>query len=89
MNASLGKYQEVVIALLTVFLVVTAVVQHAFLPGGDANFLDAAALLALGATYGKTSAANGYAKMTEAAHKRLDKIGAPPADDGIAGSPTS
>ena len=79
---TLGRYQEVIASLLTVFLVVAAVLQHAILPDGDANFLDAAALLALGATYGKTSAANGYAKQTEAAHKRLDKIGAPPADDG-------
>lgn len=80
---SLGKYGEIVTAALTVFLVVAAVIQHAVLPGGDANFLDAAALLALGATYGKQSAANGYAKQAEAAHKRLDKINAPPADDGL------
>jgi hypothetical protein len=80
----LGRYGELVTALLTVFLVIAAVAQHALLPTGDANFLDAAALLALGATYGKQSAANGYAKQVEAAHKRLDKIKAPPADDGQA-----
>ena len=82
-NTPMGKYSDVVTAVLTIFLVVSAVAQHALLPAGDANFLDAAALLAIGATYGKQSAANGYAKQAEAAHKRLDKISAPPADDGI------
>ena len=81
LTGSLGKYQEVVTAVLTVFLVVAAVATHAVRPDQPATFLDAAALLALGATYGKQSAANGYAKMAEAAHVRLDRMGAPPADD--------
>lgn len=84
MTGSLGKYQELVTALVTAFLVVAAVLTHAALPDADATFLDAAALLALGALYGKQSAANGYAKEARAAHKRLDAINAPPADDGQA-----
>jgi len=76
----LGKYQEFVTAVLTIFLVVAAVASHYFSPATDATFLDAAALLALGATYGRISAANGYAKQAEAAHVRLDAIHAPPAD---------
>lgn len=79
---NLGKYTEIVTALVTAFLIVAAVLSHVFVADVDATFLDAAALLALGALYGKQSAANGYARSTIAAHKRLDQIGAPPADDG-------
>lgn len=81
-QGGLGRYQELVTAILTIFLVVAAVAQPAILPHGDTTFLNAAALLAVGATYGRISAANGYAKEAQAAHVRLDKIGAPPADDG-------
>jgi hypothetical protein len=76
----LGRYSEIVTALLTVFLVVAAVLEHALSPAGDTTFVDAAALLAIGALYGKQSAANGYAREAHAAHLRLDKIKAPPAD---------
>ena len=78
----LGKYQEAITALITAFLIVTAILAHLFQPTADFTFVDAAALLALGATYGKQSAANGYARAAAAAHKRLDAIHAPPADDG-------
>lgn len=77
----LGQYSELVSALITAFLIVAAVLAHVFLPSTDLTFVDAAALLALGALYGKTSAANGYAKSAFAAHKRLDAIGAPAAND--------
>jgi hypothetical protein len=80
-SAVLGKYADLVTSAITAFLIVAAVLQHALLPGQDATFLDAAALLALGALYGRTSAANGYSRVAIAAHKRLDKINAPPADD--------
>lgn len=77
-----GRYSDLIVTLVTAFLIVAAVVQHAFAgAGGDYTFVDAAALLAVGALYGKQSAANGYAKETHAAHRRLDQIGAPPAND--------
>lgn len=83
MPSPLGRYADLVTSGLTVFLVVAAVLGH--LTGGhDLTFIDAAALLGLGATYGKASAANGYAKEAHAAHKRLDIINAPPADDANA-----
>jgi hypothetical protein len=72
-----GKYGEIVYGAITAFLIVAAVTAHVFTPTVDLTFVDAAALLALGALYGKTSAANGYAKSTAAAHMRLDAIGAP------------
>jgi hypothetical protein len=79
---TLGKYSDLVSAAVTAFLIVAAVSAHIFLPTADMTFVDAAALLALGALYGKTSAANGYASMALAAHRRLDAIGAPPSNDG-------
>lgn len=80
----LGRYSEIVTALVTAFLIVAAVVTHATGVTTDLTFIDAAAMMGLGALYGKQSAANGYAKEARAAHKRLDAINAPPADDGQA-----
>jgi hypothetical protein len=77
----MGRYADVVTATLTIFLIVAAVAQHALLVGSDLGFIDYAAMLAIGATYGRVSAANGYAAEARAAHTRLDKMGAPPADD--------
>lgn len=74
--------KEVVTNFITAFLVVVAILSHATGNTADLTFVDMAALLALGRTYGTISAANGYAKATYAAHKRLDAIGAPPAEDG-------
>lgn len=85
---TLGKYSDFVSAVVTAFLIVAAVTAHIFFTSADMTFVDAAALLALGALYGKTSAANGYASMALAAHKRLDAIGAPPSNDG-SGTTTS
>lgn len=79
----LGKYSEIVTALVTAFLIVAAVVSHMAGLVSDLTFIDAAAMMGLGALYGKQSAANGYAAEARAAHKRLDRLGAPPADDGV------
>lgn len=72
--------RDIVTNLITAFLVVVAVLAHAQGNTHDLTFVDMAALLALGRTYGTISAANGYARATTAAHQRLDAIGAPPAD---------
>lgn len=77
-----GKYGELIVTLVTAFTIVVAVLSHALGATGDLTFVDAAALLGLGALYGKTSAANGYAAQAKAANVRLDKINAPPANDG-------
>jgi hypothetical protein len=77
----LGKYSEIVTAILTVILVVAAIAPRIFgMQQADLTFIDYAAALALGAVYGRTSAANGYAREARAAHVRLDKLGAPPAE---------
>ena len=81
-NTAFGKYSDLIVTLVTAFLIIGAVLQHAIAgAAGDYTFIDAAALLAVGALYGKQSAANGYAKEAHAAHIRLDSIGAPPAND--------
>lgn len=81
-----GKYSEILTTIITAFIVVTAVFVHIFpaFATVDSQFLDAAAWIALGAIFGKVSAANGYAQMAIQAHTRLDLIGAPPANDGQA-----
>jgi hypothetical protein len=80
-TASLGKYAEAATTAASLFLIVAAVLAHVFqgaLPtGSDMQLLDMGAILALGAMFGKQSAANGYASMAKAAHARLDAIGAP------------
>lgn len=72
--------REIVTNLITAFLIAVAVLAHTMGVTNDLTFVDAAALLALGRTYGTISAANGYARQAIAAHARLDAIGAPPAD---------
>lgn len=81
LNGSTIDLRDVVTNLITAFLVIVAVLAHASGNVADLTFVDMAALLALGRTYGTISAANGYAKATTAAHRRLDAIGAPPADE--------
>lgn len=79
-----GKYSEIITTLVSAFLVVAAVVTHAMgIEPARLTLIDAAAFMALGAIYGKVSAANGYAAQARAAHKRLDAMGAPPANDGV------
>lgn len=83
-SSPFGKYAELITSTMTAFLIVVAVLSHVFGATTDLTFVDMAAATALGAVFGKTSAANGYAAQAQAAHKRLDAIGAPPANDGVA-----
>ena len=78
-----GKYSDILTTAIAAFVIIAAVVFHAVGVVGDTTFLDAAAWISLGAMFGKVSAANGYAAQAKAAHKRLDAIGAPPANDGV------
>lgn len=89
MTASpLGKYGEIVAALISAMVVFAALAAHLFPalagPSGTA-WLDNAALLVLGVVLGQRATTNGAAKIAEAAHKRLDQINAPPANDGVTG----
>lgn len=77
-----GKYSDLLTTVVAAFVVIAAVIVHA-IHQTDTQFVDTAAALALGAMFGKVSAANGYAKMALQAHARLDAMGAPPANDGM------
>lgn len=77
-----GKYADLLTTAIAAFLVVAAVIMHALgLEAERLTLVDAGAFMALGAIFGKLSAANGYAAQARAAHARLDAIGAPPAGD--------
>lgn len=86
MTASpLGRYGEIVAALVSAAIVIAALISHLF-PGlsgaGDTGWVDNAALLVLGVVLGQRATTNGAAKIAQAAHKRLDLIHAPASDDG-------
>lgn len=81
MNTPLGRYSELAAFLLACGIVAAALVGHLLNVAADMTFLDAAAFLAIGAVFGKQSAANGYAAVAVAAHARLDAIGAPPSGE--------
>ena len=86
MVPAFGKYSDLLTTFIAGFVVVAAVVAH-MLGQPHTEFVDAAAWIALGAMFGKVSAANGYAKMALQAHARLDMLGAPPANDGAGATP--
>lgn len=80
----LGRFAEVA-ALVTAIALVAgwlAVQLGLVVPPGDNAALTAAASLAIGVVLGQRATTNGAAKIAQAAHKRLDQINAPPADDG-------
>lgn len=85
MSASpLGRYSELA-ALVTAIAIVAAwlLVQIGLLPTpGDPASLNSAATFAIGLMLGQRSTTNGAGKLALAAHKRLDRLQAPPADDG-------
>lgn len=85
-----GKYSDILTTLVAAFVIGAAVIQHLVpaLASQPSSFIDDTAILALGAMFGKLSAANGYALMAVQAHKRLDAIGAPPAGDSVPTSST-
>lgn len=101
MNANpLGKYAEVVSAFVSVFVILAAVLLHAYEAIIEAplntTFIDNVALIAVGVLFGGRAVANGAKESLKeplgsierdvlAAHTRLDRINAPPANDGEKG----
>jgi len=84
MASPLGKYGELVAAIVAILLVVAWLGAEFAAAIGFASPPDAAvasaAALAIGVILGQRATTNGAAKIAAAAHKRLDAIGAPPAD---------
>lgn len=84
MNASpLGRYSEIVAAVTAVALVAAAILAHVGLFAvTDTTWLDTSAAAAIGVLLGQRATTNGAGKVALAAHKRLDALAAPPANDG-------
>lgn len=88
-SSPLGRYGAVVASLVAVSVVLTALAIHVAAAFGYSDgtdpFIDSAALLVIGVVLG-ASALGGQAaqahEAAQAANIRLDKIGAPSAQDG-------
>ena len=81
-----GKYADILTTVVALGVIVAAITIHLFnvtFLQADSAFIDNMAWLAAGAMFGTRAAANGYAGQVVAAHKRLDMIGAPSANDGV------
>lgn len=80
----LGKYSDIIASITALMLVAAAIAVHLNFIGNvaDTSWLDASAGAAIGLILGQRVTTNGAAKVAAAANTRLDKIGAPPADDG-------
>lgn len=82
MNRSpLGKYSQLVAALVAVGIIGVYLLSLAILPAFGAtvpsenlNALDKLAFLAAGAVFGAAATVNGVKEPIEAAHSRIDKI---------------
>lgn len=72
-----GRFAEPLTTITAAFVIAVAVGNYVFGWQADSAFLDNMAWLAFGAMFGTRAAANGYAKSVNAAHRRLDLIGAP------------
>lgn len=80
MPSPLGKYSEVAAALgACAILLVWLASLVGVLTRNDT--LDAAAFTVIGVLLGQRQTTNGAAKVAAAAHKRLDAIHAPPAEN--------
>ena len=78
-SSPLGKYSQVVAAIVAVATIGAALVIHAM--GGGDTFVDSLALIAIGAIFGasaSTAATNGsLGRQLAALHARLDAAGVP------------
>lgn len=79
-NSPLGKYSQVVAATIAIAIIGAWIVSE-FMRGlgifdNAASFKDFA-LIALGAVFGSAATINGVKAPIDAAHRRLDAIGAP------------
>lgn len=83
MASPLGRYSEpAALGVSLALVVVWLLVQVGVFAPANGGALDSAAALAIGIVLGQRATTNGAAKIAAAAHKRLDAIGAPPAEDG-------
>lgn len=78
----LGRYSDAAAALTALGLVGAAVVAHlGLIAVPDTVWLDTSAGLAVGVVLGQRQTTNGAGRIAQAAHRRLDQIHAPAADE--------
>lgn len=83
MSSPLGRYSDIAAAITALALVAIAILAHANVVHAiDTAWLDTAAGIAIGVILGQRQTTNGAALVAQAAHARLDAIGAPPTSDG-------
>lgn len=77
-SSPLGRYGDIVAAIAAGAVIAAWLVAH-LLPTliPDTVVLDNAATFVLGVILGQRATTNGAAKIAQAAHRRLDSIGAP------------
>lgn len=85
-TSPLGQYAPVVASLAAISIVISFLIAAFINVGGASSELHDAFLIAVGAIFGSAAAVpaiNGHvAAQAYAANKRLDKLGAPAANDG-------
>lgn len=85
MSSPLGRYSEVIAAAVVLLVVVAgiAVMVGLAIPPDEATKTALLALVSgvVGVVIGQRATTNGAAKVAQAAHRRLDAINAPPADE--------
>lgn len=74
----LGKYAQVVAAVVALGTIASAIFAHLVRPGGD-PFLDNLAFVSLGAVFGAQGVVNGIKRDIGAVNTRLDMAGVPAA----------
>lgn len=83
-HGPLGKYSQIVAAVLATFIIVAAVTVRLINVvtgvGIESPFLDNLALIAMGAVFGAAASTSVNGGAIQAAHRRLDEIAAPPAN---------
>jgi hypothetical protein len=79
MNSPLGRYSQIVAAVVAVGVIGAYLVAILIGQPEEAAELKDFALIALGAVFGSAAALNGYKRDSVALHSRLDKAHIPPA----------
>lgn len=79
MNSPLGKYSQIVAAVIAITIIGAYIVAVLFrnvfqLDGADIENLKILALIAVGAVFGSAATINGVKAPLDSAHSRIDKI---------------
>lgn len=83
MTSALGKYAAIATTLVVVLAFLAAIVTRLGAPFGlvQDDFLDTLAFASFTYLLGQTAVVNGWKQPLQAAHKRMDAAGLPPAGE--------